>query len=699
MLDYRNADYVGINHFLVNQNWAEILKAGNINDMWINFVSKIKQVVDAYVPVRIRKTSNSKKHSPKVSRLLRKAYKLHKKFKKNNCDKTYQKYLVASRIAQTEKRNVDLNKESKILHAKSDPAFWGFLRSKLSYKSEIPCLLHENKIVVDNKAKADLFNDYFCSVFTKDDGNFPDWDIDPPTKFLSFVDFSPEEVYEQLKRQKNKFSSGPDGIPPFFLKKCALTLAFPLSILFNFAFANSVLPDQWILAHVKPIFKNKGSPSHCENYRPISLTCCCCKVMEAIFINSFRTFISNRIYSGQHGFYKGRSTETQLLECMSDWIMSLGQNKYVDVLYIDLQKAFDTVSSRKLINKLRCHGVVGLALSWVRALLYNRTQEVIIEDCKSYKANVFSGVPQGSNSGPDFFSVYINDIVNIFQKSKIKLFADDCKIYIASDVTDSPDVFQDEINSLMKWTKESQLNIAFSKCAILHLGTKNPLHKYYFGDIELSNVDSIRDLGVIMSNNLKFKEHLKHICSSATRTSNLIFKCFRSRNATFLIDLFKTYIRPKLEYCTTVWNPYNIEDIDLIERVQRRFVRRLKKGDKSNYKHRLRKYEIESLELRRLKADLIMTYKLLTNKLQVDSTQFFTLKSEVVLRNTRGHSKQIYAKAAKNKQTSNFFSNRVVNPWNSLPESLVISPTTNSFKSKLAKIDLSRFLRGTSLRN
>ncbi len=182
--------------------------------------------------------------------------------------------------------------------------------------------------------------------------------------------------------------------------------------------------------------------------------------------------------------------------------------------------------------------------------------------------------------------------------------------------------FQGEINKLCSWTVNSQLQIAFAKCAVLHLGLRNPKTPYYFGNDQILVVQNIRDLRVLISDDLKFHDHCTTLYSTAMRSANLILKCFRSRSWTFLLNLFKTFVRSKIEYSSPVWNPQNIGDIALLERVQCTFTRRVCRDDTLSCVQRLQLLKLDSLELRRLIADQILVFKLLNNKLDVDWRQF-----------------------------------------------------------------------------
>ena len=272
-----------------------------------------------------------------------------------------------------------------------------------------------------------------------------------------------------------------------------------MSHLFKLSLQSGTIPDIWTKANVTPIFKKKGSPNDTGNYRPISLTCVLCKVLESIISDKIRDFLQDKFFSGQHGFVKQKSTVSQLLESMSDWIGALEGKSSVDILYIDIAKAFDTVSHQKLLTKLKYYGITGSLLKWVEAFLSGRSQRVMIDGRSSDWANVSSGVPQGSILGPLLFLIYINDLPSFIENCTVKLFADDCKLYLAlkrdTKETDR-DLFQADIDKVSEWASKNQLNIAFSKCVIMHLGNKNPCFSYTLNEVQIPAVDSCCDLGV-----------------------------------------------------------------------------------------------------------------------------------------------------------------------------------------------------------
>ena len=303
-----------------------------------------------------------------------------------------------------------------------------------------------------------------------------------------------------------------------------------------------------------------------------------------------------------------------------------------------------------------------------------------------------SGVPQGSVLGPFPFLVYINDLPLVARNSNHKIFADDYKLYIAFKKTskDAQRLFQQDIDNTLQWAELNQMRIAFEKCGVLHLGHGNPSHSYTMGNTFIKPVESIRDLGVIMSKDMKFQEHYRYIFKSASKAANLIFRCFKTRDRAFLVKMFKTFVRPKLEYATQVWNPGYLKDIDLLESVQRRYTKRLTGLSKLSYSHRLKILNLETLELRRIHLDLCFLYKLIHGLVRCTFSQFFEFKAS----KTRGHAYSIKKPKFFKDSRRHSFAVRVVDWWNILPNDVVTAPNIQTFRKRLINVDLSRFLKG-----
>lgn len=690
--NYAKADFDQINTRLLEVNWSVEFQGMDVNQMYEHLLFRLKEVIDQYVPLRIVKTTLHIHASTKVRKLCRKAHKLYKRYKTTGNQNHYLAYTNARRNALRAKRKENRSHESNVVNSGNMPSFWNFVRSRLTYKSSLPNLVDkDNSVVSDSLAKAKTFNEYFASVFTLDNDITPNWAFPPSTTVVHDVSFHPFITFGKLEKLSNKLSAGPDSVCPLLLKKLSISLAGPMSIIFQNSFNDSLLPQKWLSAIVCPVFK-KGNSSLASNYRPISLTSVPCKVMESLIYETIYSHVKEKIVAHQHGFTPKRSTTSHLLEVYNDWALALDQGLNIDVLYIDFAKAFDTVSHSKLLSKLRRFGIVGRLFDWSKAFLSNRLQAVKVDGKLSSPLPVSSGVPQGSVLGPLFFVIFINDLPLVLKNSRYKIFADDFKLYITfqRQSKDAQQLFQSDITSVLQWASENQLLIAESKCAILHLGCNNPRYPYYMGNTKIPTTLTIRDLGIMMSHNAKFTEHLSKIVKAASIQSSLIFRCFKTRNRDFLKRMFTTFVRPKLEYASQIWNPCLKQDIDLLESVQRQFTKRIPSLSNTPYLERLKILELDSLEMRRLKADLCYVYKLFHGLVNSDFNQFFKLKSSV----TRGHPLTLIKPKFRRDILRHSFAVRVIDPWNFLPATVVASSKLTSFQTMLEQIDLSKFLRG-----
>ena len=320
-------------------------------------------------------------------------------------------------------------------------------------------------------------------------------------------------------------------------------------------FDSTFVPNIWLKAHVTPIFK-KGDSSSPSNYRPISLTCSLCKVMETIIKDQIVSYLSaNGLLSKeQHAFIARHSTVTNLLECVHDWSLSLHNRVPMDVIYFDFSHAFDSVVHSKLLIKLKSFGLDGLLLAWIGAFLAGRSQSVVVEHMFSNWVKVISGVPQGSVLGPILFLLYIDDVTLICPGSVTsKLFADDLKIY--SNVEVSSASLSTTISQLEAWCRVWQLHVNVSKTFVLHLGLNNPHFAYSFHNNLISATESTRDLGVEIDTVLSFDHHISKVVAKASSRVGTLFRGFSSRDPVLLRKAFVTYIRPILEYASNVWSP------------------------------------------------------------------------------------------------------------------------------------------------
>nr|VZI49528.1 unnamed protein product [Spirometra erinaceieuropaei] len=283
--------------------------------------------------------------------------------------------------------------------------------------------------ISDSTNKAEHFSQFFRSVFTREADFTPSNSENMRDPTIENIVFREEAILEELKSLKECKSPGPDEIPAKLLFELAQQLAKPLSFLCQKSFDAGILPTDWKTAHITPLYKS-GSRALATNYRPVSLTSICCKVMEKTIKKELMAYLEthNLLSNAQYGFRRGRSCVTNLLYTMQSWTRALDAKHTVHVAYIDFRKAFDSVPHQSLLRKLRIMGIGGKLLKWIENFLVGRSQIVCVEQQQSRCTFIESGVPQGSVLGPTLFLLFINDCVDGLD-CDCAMFADDIKIW------------------------------------------------------------------------------------------------------------------------------------------------------------------------------------------------------------------------------------------------------------------------------
>jgi hypothetical protein len=394
-------------------------------------------------------------------------------------------------------------------------------------------------------------------------------------------------------------------------------------------------------------------------------------------------FFTNR----QYGFISGRSTSLQLLNVLDKWSEAVDNGKSVDVIYMDYMQAFDTVPHKRLMNKLKAYGIKEPVYSWTKNFLQDRFQQVTVNSEHSPWSNVTSGIPQGSVLGPLLFVIFINDLPNLVD-SDVYLFADDTKIFnIISDVKDTYQL-QADLNKLSNWSDTWLLKFHPDKCKHMHIGKPGPKpdQTYTLKSKTLQKVNEEKDIGVIIDSELNFDKHISEKVNKANSMFALLRRTFQFLDQSTFVPLYKTLVRTHLEFASSVWHPYKVKHLDMIENVQRRATKQIPGLKNLTYAERLKKLKLPTLSFRRIRGDMIELYKILNGKYDRQAAPFIKLWKDMSIRTgVRGNSLKLYPQRARTELRKNSFAIRVAKTWNNLPESIVTAPTVNTFKNRLDK--------------
>lgn len=493
------------------------------------------------------------------------------------------------------------------------------------------------EIITNRDEVQAAFASYFRSVYARNPSSYnTDFEgrVSVPYSF-GFSKCTRLEIEAAINHLKPKRSRGPDSVPPYVFKACSEFLISPLEYIFNLIIAKSYFPAAWKLTKVCPIHKN-GDVKAIENYRPIAMLSTPCKILETILHAQIYSHIRPFISPYQHGFLPKRSTVTNLLELSTSLSEAINSNSQVDVIYTDFAKAFDKVDHSVLLGKLHGLGFSRRALDLVASYLGGRRQYVVFAGRESPPFPVFSGVPQGSNLGPLLFTLLINDLPACLRYSKALLYADDCKIFRRiSSIRDCNDL-QNDLDELHQWAVRNLLEFNTSKCSVVSFSRCRQLitYNYSIANCRLTRDTTVRDLGVLFDARLTFIPHIDGILGKANSMLGFVLRNSSSftHEATFL-RLFHVYVRTILEYAAVVWSPFYPTTSNLLERVQKRFLRYMhfkRTGHYSfnvNYAALLSSFDMQPLGVRREAAGLLLFYKLLNG--MVDSS---FLLSQITLR-------------------------------------------------------------------
>ena len=692
--NFSKANVDGISAFFSSIRWVELLVGLNTFESWAIFLEKINYAMKVFIPWKKRRSKNRKPRwmSRDVFLAVKKKQNLWRLYRSTGFPSYLARFKVQQKVVQqlvlSAKHSYEKNIASNI---KQDPrAFFSYVRGKQKVKDTIGPLVNPTNgaTVSGSQGMSDILNSYFSSVFTSE--NVVDRDsliIGSSPCSISDTVCTPELVKGKLNGLKHGKAPGPDAVYTFILKSFADLLCVPLAIIFNRSLHEGVVPSDWKRANVSPIFK-KGVRSLPGNYRPVSLTSVVCKVLESIIRDSIVKYFddNNMIGDSQHGFRQHRSCLTNLLEFMEDMTSAIDRGRPVDIIFLDFQKAFDKVPHNRLLLKLNSFGIDGNLLRWIQEWLHDREQRVVINGCSSVWNNVSSGVPQGSVLGPLLFLAYINDLDNVVISS-VKKFADDTKLYREVASEEDAKVVQNDLDMLFKWSSDWQMLFNAEKCKVMHVGFGNIKSSYSLDGTNLKCVNFEKDLGVYLDSSLKPSRQ----CADAARKGNWILGLIR-RNFNFherdiIVRLYKQMVRPHLEYAIQVWNPYFSKDKQLLENVQRRATKLIGCLRNLPYEERLKILGLTSLELRRIRGDLIQVFKMVHGFDGLGFDDFFIFSN---VTRTRGHRFKLKSKRSRLDVRKYFFSQRVVDEWNGLAESVVTSASVNSFKNSLDKFFRSR---------
>ena len=373
-------------------------------------------------------------------------------------------------------------------------------------------------------------------------------------------DLTLEEIQDSIKKLKGKDCPGPDLIHPSFIHECGSNIALPLKVLFQTCWDQGQIPKLWKKDNRIYIPKPGKTNYNTEKaYRSLSLSSCVGKMLEGIVTRRLIALLQdkNLIEPQQYAYTQGRDTSQALLDMTLDIQNGFKQGKSTGAVLVDFEGAFDAVWREGILYKLTILGIKGRLYKYVKSFLSERQSRSFINSTQTDWITTNVGIPQGSVMGPILYIIFTKDISNHITISHIK-FADDLSMWIThTDIQVTSTVLQHNIDNLIEWTRKWRQNLNIQKTEVMAFTQKGHIPIDIKTDqIQLKQVTEKRILGVILDENLSYIPHVEactakalgHVTKLSVLTNGL-----RGANAELLITLFKTCVRPTLEYGYSVW--------------------------------------------------------------------------------------------------------------------------------------------------
>lgn len=596
---------------LSSVDWqSHLYSCSDVNTCFNEFISVLQNIYEKSFPLirQSRKAYKDKKWitsgikiSSKRKDLLFKKWKLSNNLSDETLYRSYKKnysaILKKAQILYYEKLF-----DSKSCNIKK---LWANLNTLCSNSKKEKCNSSIDKLFDDNGAEiispldiSNCFNNFFCNVgknlvkqLPVSSKHFSDYCNKSFPNSIYVEDVTTYEILNLIASLKNNKSSGPDGINCRLLKENAYLFCEPLCYIYNLSLFSGVVPDRFKIAKVVPIYK-KGATTQASNYRPISLLSIFNKLLEKLVYRRLYGFLNkhNVLYKYQFGFRKNYSSTLAILDVLDSCYKNLDNNNMIVGIYLDLQKAFDTVDHEILLSKLSYYGIRGVMLSWIKNYLYNRKQYTVANNVASDLGSITCGVPQGSVLGPLLFLLYMNDIKNSVPDNDIKLFADDTNVFIFGNSLTSLEYQANKcLKNLELWFNANKLSLSIDKtCYSVFTGNKRSLADATLNVVingqQINKVSSCKYLGVFIDDALKWNVHIDYVYSKIIKFASFFYKLRSFVPKECLCKIYYAFVFPYINFGVEIYANCSNAALDKLIKLNNKLLRILldKKYDTPN---------------------------------------------------------------------------------------------------------------------
>ena len=448
-------------------------------------------------------------------------------------------------------------------------------------------VLPSKSIPNSTEITADAFNDFFSSVGERLTSNFGDL-IPPSVTFSSPLNMFDLSVINVNFVLQELLHLSPDphldvlDLDSKLLRLSAPLIAPLLAHIYNLSLFSGIIPSDWKLARITPIYKGKGQRTDPNNHRPISVVSPIAKILEKSVKCQLVSYLQqhNILSSCQSAYLKNHSTQTSLHHIVDHLLTNIDSGKINVACFLDLSKGFDTLNIDILLLKLQKYGIIGNSLTWFKSYLTDRQQLVRTESNISQIKSVNIGVPQGTVLGPILFLLYVNDLPSIITDALLSMYADDSFLCSSAfSIKEACNKLNSCLIHVSNWFKENRLLINTSKSHFMVIGTQSRIKNINetititLNEKPLDKITSTKLLGMIIDENLNFNQHIDFLIK---KTSPKIALLKRLRHILPLESLNKIYhatVQPHFDYSLTVWGNSSKQNLSSIQKLQNRAAR------------------------------------------------------------------------------------------------------------------------------
>lgn len=377
-----------------------------------------------------------------------------------------------------------------------------------------------------------------------------------------YTSVTTNDILHIISRLKTRVSTGIDGMSAKLIKTIAAKIARPLAFMVNSSLGNGQFPGQLKMAAVALIFKNKGDPLMMENYRPISVLNIISKIFEMAVQDKLISYINNfNIMSvSQHGFTRGRSTETAAYEFADFLYRELDDGNCVGAVFFDLSRAFDCVDLDFMESKLYAQGIRGSMLKWLVSYLDKRKLCVRLQNVTSPYHELNRGVPQGSVLGPLLFNLYTNDLLSFFTRElnfKFQLvnYADDTTVAVSSQ---TPEELRRNVDATVaafnRWCRLNNLILNLTKTCYVSFQLARPISSVVMPPgAGIAECNEAKFLGLTVDRDLKFVKHIDELCGKLNGSYFAILNLKGVLNDEGMKAVYYALVHSRLAYGVCLW--------------------------------------------------------------------------------------------------------------------------------------------------